>query len=64
MGDMAVLIDPSVGTWEEIDCPTVNYYMDYNFEQTNGKVLRCIDVDRDETFKFLYDKLKANYSDR
>jgi len=62
MGDMAVLIDPSVGTWEEIDCPTVNYYMDYNFDQTNGKVLRCTNVDRDKTFKFLYDKLKANYS--
>jgi hypothetical protein len=62
MGDIAVLIDPLIGKWEEIDCPTLNYYMDYNFERTNGKFLRCYDVDRDKTFRFLYDKLKANYA--
>lgn len=61
MGDIAVLIDPEIGKWEETPCPTVNPYMDYNFYKTNGKLLRCYDVDRDKTFQLLYDKLKANY---
>jgi len=61
MGDIAVLIDPEIGKWEETPCPTVNPYMDYNFYKTNGKLLRCYDVDRDKTFQLLYDKLKASY---
>lgn len=61
MGDISVLIDPAIGKWEEIRCPTVTQYMDYNFYNDNGKFLRCYDVDRDRTFQLLYDKLEANY---
>ncbi len=57
MGDIAVLIDPEIGKWEETDCPTVNYYMDYNFYKTNGKLLRCYGIDRNKTFQLLYDGL-------
>ena len=61
LGDIAVLIDPEIGKWEVVECPTVTPYMDYNFYNTNGQLLRCFDVDRDKTFQLLYDKLKANY---
>ncbi len=61
MGDIAVLIDPNLGKWEVIDCPTVNFYMDYNFYKTNGKALRCYHVDRDKTFAMFYDRLQKKY---
>jgi len=61
LGDVAVLIDPQIGKWEETRCPTVTPYMDYNFYADNGKLLRCYDIDRDKTFKLLYDRLKTNY---
>lgn len=61
LGDIAVLIDPELGKWEVTDCPTVTPYMDYNFYQTNGKMLRCYDIDRDKTFQMLYERLKERY---
>lgn len=61
LGDIAVLIDPDLGEWEETICPTVTPYMDYNFYKTNGTLLRCNDVDRDKTFQLLYSKLKEHY---
>jgi purine nucleosidase len=62
LGDIAVLIDPDLGKWEETICPTVTLYMDYNFYKTNGKVLRCFGIDRNKTFELLYRKLKENFS--
>ena len=62
LGDIAVLIDPTIGKWEELVCPTITPYMDYNLYKTNGKILRCYGVDRDKTFQLLYDKLKETYS--
>lgn len=64
LGDIAVLIDPDLGKWEEIECPTVNYYMDYNFKKTNGKALRCYQIDRDKTFELFYNRLKEKYGDK
>lgn len=61
MGDIAVLIDPEIGKWEETRCPTLNEYMDYNFYKDNGKLLRCYDVDRNKVFQLLYEKLKSVY---
>lgn len=61
LGDIAVLIDPSLGEWEITDCPTVTQYMDYNFYKTNGKMLRCFDIDRDRTFELLYSRLKEKF---
>lgn len=61
LGDIAVLIDPDLGKWEETPCPTVTPYMDYNFYKTNGTLLRCYDVDRDKTFQLFYRKLKEYY---
>lgn len=64
LGDISVLIDPALGKWEEIRCPTVTQYMDYNFLRDNGQMLRCYDVDRNQTYQLLYDKLKAKYTDK
>jgi len=64
LGDIAVLIDPDLGKWEVTDCPTVTTYMDYNFYKTNGKILRCYDIDRDRTFQLLYKSLKEKYGGR
>jgi inosine-uridine nucleoside N-ribohydrolase len=61
LGDIAVLIDPNIGTWEESRCPTVTPYMDYNFYKGNGNFLRCSDIDRDKTFQLLYKKLQEKY---
>ncbi|MEO1011101.1 MAG: nucleoside hydrolase [Bacteroidota bacterium] len=58
LGDIAVLIEPELGKWEETICPTVNTYMDYNFYITNGKFLRCKKIQRDGTFELLYEKLR------
>lgn len=63
LGDIAALIDPELGTWEVTTCPTVTYYMDYNFYKTNGKVLRCLDMDRNKTFELLYNRLKERFGE-
>ncbi len=62
MGDVAALIDPEIATWEVIDCPTLSYYMDYNFQKTNGKLLRCLFIDRDKTFQLFYQGLKRHHA--
>ncbi|HMR85499.1 MAG TPA: nucleoside hydrolase [Niabella sp.] len=61
LGDIAVLIDPGIGKWEEVPCPTINYYMDYNFLKINGKLLRCYGIDRDKAFQLLYNGLSRSY---
>ena len=61
LGDIAVLIDPSIGKWEEIICPTVTTYMDYNLYKDNGKLLRCYGVDRNRVYDLLYSKLTSTY---
>ena len=61
LGDIAVLIDPAIGKWEELVCPTVTTYMDYNLYKTNGKFLRCYGVDRDKAFDLLYTRLRETY---
>ncbi|UCD27808.1 MAG: nucleoside hydrolase [Planctomycetota bacterium] len=60
LGDIAALVDPSVTKWEVVDCPEVNWYLDYEFKGSKGKILRCYDIDRDKTFKLFYDKLKSH----
>jgi len=61
LGDIAALIDPDIATWEVITAPTVTNYMDYNWNSTNGKLIRCSYKDRDKTFQLLYDGLKRHY---
>jgi len=61
LGDIAALVDPEIAQWEVVKCPTVTQYMDYNFYETNGSILRCYDIDRDKTFNLLYQRLQEKY---
>ena len=58
LGDIAAIVDPDLAKWEVVKCPTVTQYMDYNFLETNGNILRCYDIDRDKTFQLFYHSLK------
>lgn len=59
LGDIAALVDPSLGTWEEVSCPEVGWDLAYRFRDTKGRMLRCRDIDRDRTFALLTRKLRA-----
>ena len=56
--DIAALVDPELASWGVVDCPTVDWDLSYRFEGSHGKILRCSDIDRDQTFELLYSKLK------
>ncbi len=60
LGDIAVLVDPSLGSWEIADCPEVQWDLDYKFTGKKGKILRCYDVDRDGTYALLEKKLRTH----
>ena len=60
LGDIAVLVDPSLGSWEVADCPEVEWDLAYKFNKTKGKILRCYDVDRDGTYALLEKKLRSH----
>jgi hypothetical protein len=59
LGDIAILLDPSAGSYEVVNGPEVSQELDYHFTDSKGKILRCYDVDRDRSFELLYDKLEA-----
>ena len=58
LGDIAALIDPAVATWENVDCPEVDWDLAYKFKKSKGKILRCSAIDRDKTFALFEEKLK------
>lgn len=60
LGDIAVLVDPSLGRWETVACPEVGWDLGYRFRDTKGRILRCSDVDRDGTFALLTRKLRES----
>ena len=60
LGDIAVLLDPSVGYFEETSCPEVTQELDYEFRDSKGRILRCYHVDRDKVFDLLYRKLEQH----
>lgn len=60
LGDIAVLVDPSLGSWEVADCPEVDWDLTYKFKKTKGKILRCYDVNRDGTFALLKERLRTH----
>lgn len=60
LGDTAALLDPGIATWEVVDCPSVGEDLAYDFTATNGKALRCSAIDRDATYKQIFDALAAS----
>jgi purine nucleosidase len=63
LGDVAALLDPTLAGWEVVDCPEVDWDLDYQFTGTKGQILRCYHVDRNRTFGLLYSKLKQTYGE-
>jgi purine nucleosidase len=61
LGDIAALFDPDLASWEEAECPRVDWDLSYRFEGTLGSILRCSDVDRDRVFALLFEKLEKQY---
>jgi len=59
LGDIAVLVEPSLGSWEVADCPEVDWDLAYKFKKSKGKILRCYDVDRDGTYALLEKRLRT-----
>lgn len=57
LGDVAALLDPDIACWEVEQCPEVGWDLSYHFTGNLGSILRCYHVDRDATFKLLYDRL-------
>ena len=58
LGDIAALVEPSVATWEVVDCPEVSWDLAYQFKGTKGKILRCGAIDRDKTFALFEQRLR------
>jgi purine nucleosidase len=59
LGDVAALLDPDLACWDVTPCPEVGWDLSYQFNNTQGSILRCYHVDRDRTFRLLYSKLRA-----
>jgi inosine-uridine nucleoside N-ribohydrolase len=60
LGDIAALVDPSLASWEQANCPEVEWDLAYKFKGTKGKILRCYDIDRDSTYKLFHQKLRTH----
>ena len=58
LGDIAALAEPSLATWEVVNCPEVGWDLAYQFKGTKGKILRCGAIDRDKTFALFEARLK------
>lgn len=61
LGDVAVLVDPSLGKFETVAVPGVNWDMRYDHQRTHGRMIRIHSIDRDGTFGLLESKLKTAY---
>jgi enterochelin esterase-like enzyme/inosine-uridine nucleoside N-ribohydrolase len=64
LGDIAALVDPSLASFEVVDCPVVTQDLSYDFTGTKGKILRIYDINRDKTFELFYKKLKQFSADQ
>ncbi|MGC9360137.1 MAG: hypothetical protein ACP5G7_07160 [Anaerolineae bacterium] len=63
LGDIAALVEPKLAAWETVDCPEVDWDLDYHFTGKMGRTLGCHHVDRDRVFQLLFDKLKEHYGE-
>lgn len=54
LGDVAALLDPSLVYQEIVKVPGINWDMMYDRSQSNGRMIRIYQIDRDRTFELLY----------
>jgi inosine-uridine nucleoside N-ribohydrolase len=62
MGDMVYLYEPESCTAEVIKAPTMDEYMFFNHEFTNGKMVRVKDIDNNRSWNLLFDGFAKNYT--
>jgi len=58
LGDIAVLIDPACGRWEQAPAPRVQEDLAYDFSQSRGRLLRIYDVDPARSIDLLEEALR------
>lgn len=61
LGDVAVLIDPTIVQQDVVESPSVNSDLSYDHKKTHGKMRRLYDIDGDRTFEILFEKLANKY---
>ena len=57
LGDIAILIDPSLGYSEVVDAPHVDWDMRYVHNRSHGRIRRVYQIDRDRTFALFHKHL-------
>lgn len=57
LGDIAILIDPTLGYDEVVDAPNVDWDMRYLPTTSNGLIRRVYQIDRDRTFEVFHKRL-------
>lgn len=59
LGDIAILVDPTLGYSEVVDSPDVEWDMRYTPTTANGRIRRVYQIDRDRTFALFHERLAA-----
>jgi len=62
MGDFVYLLESDTCTSEIIKAPTMDEYMFFNHEFTNGKMVRVSDIDNNRAWNLLFEGFSKNYS--
>ncbi|MHB8900015.1 MAG: nucleoside hydrolase [Thermoguttaceae bacterium] len=57
LGDIAILLDPTLGYSEVVDAPNVEWDMRYLPTSANGRMRRVYQIDRDRTFELFHRRL-------
>lgn len=57
LGDVAILVDPTLGYSEVVDAPNVDWDMRYLPTRSNGQMRRVYQIDRDRTFALFHKRL-------
>jgi inosine-uridine nucleoside N-ribohydrolase len=57
LGDIAILLDPTLGYDEVVDAPNVDWDMRYVPSKSNGRIRRVYQIDRDRTFDLFHTRL-------
>ncbi len=63
LGDIAFLLDPTVAEQQIVPAPAIKRDLTYDHQDARGRMLRVFDIDRDQTFALLRNKLAEAYPD-
>jgi inosine-uridine nucleoside N-ribohydrolase len=57
MGDIAWMIEPEICKSELVRAPSMDEYMFFDHSRPNGKMLRIFDIDNDQTWNMLFQRM-------